>query len=89
MGSESVRPSKDVVSRRVGDEIVLVHLGSDEMYSLNSTGARAWELLSEGHDREAVNTALSDEYEVDREEVRQELDTLLDELQHRRLVEPA
>ena len=87
--ANEIRPSKDVVSRRVGDEIVLVNLQSDEMYSLNPTGARAWELLGEGHDREAIDATLADEYDVDVEEVRRELESLLDELEHRGLVEPA
>ena len=88
MGAGKVQPSKDVVSRRVGNEIVLVHLQSDEMYSLNATGARAWELLSEGHDVEAIDTTLADEYDVGVEEVRRERETLLDELEQRGLVEP-
>ena len=87
MGNERLRPSKDVVSRRVGDEIVLVDLHSEQMYSLNPTGARAWELLGEGHDLEAIEATLSDEYDIDRAEARLELDTLFDELERRRLVE--
>ena len=70
MGNEKLRPSKDVVSRRVGDEIVLVDLQSYEMYSLNPTGARAWELLSEGTEPGAIEVMLSDEYHIDREEAR-------------------
>lgn len=89
MGNEQIRPSTDVVSRRVGDEIVLVHLQSDQMYSLNPTGARAWELLSEGHDPEAIEATLADEYDVDRADARRELETLLDELERRQLVERA
>ena len=89
MGDEKIRPSKDVISRRVGDEIVLVHLQSDEMYSLNPTGARAWELLSEGRDSDAIEAALSDEYDIDREEARRELETLVDELERHQLVERA
>ncbi len=75
--ANEIRPSKDVVSRRVGDEIVLVNLQSEEMYSLNPTGARAWELLGEGHDQDAIEASLSDEYEIDLEEVRQELESAL------------
>lgn len=89
MRNEKLRPNKDVISRRVGDEIVLVHLQSDQMYSLNPTGARAWELLSEGHDPEAIEATLSDEYDIDRAEARRELETLLDEFERRQLVERA
>jgi Coenzyme PQQ synthesis protein D (PqqD) len=87
MANETVRPSKDVVSRRVGEEIVLVHLQLDEMYSLNPTGARAWELLSEGHEPEAIESTLSTEYGIEREEARRELEGLIDELVSRQLVE--
>ena len=89
MGTEKIRPSKDVVSRRVGDEIVLVDLQSDQMYSLNPTGARAWELLSEGNNAEAIEATLADEYHIDREEARRELETLLSELESRQLVDRA
>ena len=69
--------------------MVLVHLQSDEMYSLNSTGARAWELLSDGHDEEAIAATLSDEYDIDRGEAQRELDTLLADFERHHLVEPA
>lgn len=87
MGNEKVQPSKDVVSRRVGDEVVLVNLQSDQMYSLNPTGARAWELLTEGYDADAIESTLSDEFSVDRAEVRREIETLLDDLVREQLVE--
>lgn len=86
MENEKVQLNKDVVSRRVGDEVVLVHLGSEEMYSLNPTGARAWELLSEGHSPESIEATLSAEFDVDRTEARRELETLLDDLAREQLV---
>jgi len=87
MESDKLKPNKDVVSRRVGDEVVLVHLGRDTMYSLNPTGARAWELLNEGLDLEATEAALAEEFGVDRAEVRRELESLIAELEHQHLVE--
>lgn len=87
MENDTVHPSKDVVSRRVGDEIVLVNLQSDQMYSLNVTGARTWELLGEGHDPDAIEATLSDEFGVDRAEARRELDTLIDDLAREQLVD--
>ena len=87
--NEKLRTSDDVISRRVGDESVLVHLQSNGMYSLNPTGARAWELLSEGHDLETIETTLSDEYGIDRAEAHRELETLIDDLKRHHLVEGA
>jgi hypothetical protein len=37
-----VQPNRDVVARRLKDEIVLVHLRTNRIYSLNRTGARFW-----------------------------------------------
>ena len=87
MESDKLKPNKDVVSRRVGDEVVLVHLERDTMYALNRTGARAWELLNEGLDLEATEAALAEEFGVDRAEVRRELESLIAELEHEHLVE--
>jgi Coenzyme PQQ synthesis protein D (PqqD) len=89
MGSKNLRPNNDVISRQVGEERVLVHLQSNEMYSLNSTGARAWELLSEGQDEEGIAATLCDEYGIDRAEAHRELETLLDDLERHHLVERA
>ena len=89
MRNEKLRPSEDVISRRVGDESVLVHLQSNDMYSLNATGSRAWELLSEGHDPETIEATLSDEYVIDRAQAHRELETLIDDLKRHHLVEHA
>jgi len=40
------RPSEDTVTQRVGEGIVLVHLPTDRIYSLNPTATRLWELLA-------------------------------------------
>jgi hypothetical protein len=44
-GRGELRPEDDVVSRRLEDEVVLVHLRTNRIYKLNETGARLWELL--------------------------------------------
>jgi Coenzyme PQQ synthesis protein D (PqqD)/2OG-Fe(II) oxygenase superfamily len=87
MEGEQLRPSKGVVSRRVGGEVVLVQLERDKMYSLNRTGARAWELLDEGQDVGTVEVTLADEFGVDRTEVRSELESLIASLEQEGLLE--
>lgn len=73
-------PTGDVLTRRLDDERVLVHVGTGRIYSLNDTGARFWELLAQGCDREEIETALREEFTVDRETLRRELDRLETEL---------
>lgn len=86
MGIERVEVDPDVVARRVEDEVVLVHLGRNEIFALNSTGARLWELLAEGCSVSEAIGRLSREYDVGGDQVRAETDALLKRLSDEGLV---
>ncbi len=81
------RPSPDVVSRFVGDEMVLVNLGTSQILTLNPTGARFWELLAAGNSRGEIEATLLSEYDVSTDEVAASIDALLAELESEGLVE--
>ena len=80
-------PSPDVASRRLGDEVVLVNLKTNRIFSLSPTGARFWELLSDGRTRPEIEAELLDEYDVSREEVSAEIDSLVRMLRTEDLVQ--
>ena len=84
--SSTYKPHPDVLFRRLEDRIVLVQMDTNEVFELNRTGARIWELLEEGAGEEQLLETLADEFEVDDDELRREVDTLLAELADRRLV---
>ena len=42
---------RDAVSSRLGDGGVLVNLQTNQIFELNATGMRAWELIGEGRTR--------------------------------------
>jgi Coenzyme PQQ synthesis protein D (PqqD) len=69
----SVRRRPDVVARRVGETAVLVHLGSNRIYELNDTGARIWELASEGSTVQCLIDRLEREFDVDRGQLASEV----------------
>ena len=73
-------PSPDVVSRRVGDEVVLVHLKTNRIFALSPTGARFWELLSDGRTRPEIEEQLLKEYDVSRRDVSAEIESLVETL---------
>ena len=89
MAEQSYQPNPDVVAQRVQDEVVLVNLRTNEIYTLNRTAARAWELIAEGRDRSGVEAGLADEFSVDEAQVGGELDGLLEELVEKELIQPA
>jgi hypothetical protein len=83
-----LRPSPDVVSRRLGDEVVLAHLGTERILVLNSTAGRLWELLCAGTSREDLKRTMLDEFEVSETELAAELETLLESLRSEQLIDP-
>jgi len=68
-----IRTSPDVVARRLEDEIVLVNLTTNRIFSLNRTGGRYWELLDEGLEQEVIVGRLLDEFDVDRPPLEQKI----------------
>lgn len=80
MDARPIRPNPDVVHQQLEGEIVLVHLRTNRIYSLNRTGARVWELLEAGHDRAGILDRLEREFDVGREELAQEVDSLFERL---------
>jgi hypothetical protein len=74
------RPSTDAVTKPLGGDVVLVHLRTNRMYTLNKTGARLWELLEQGHDLKRAREQMLLEFEVGEGQLRDEIRALVDEL---------
>lgn len=70
-----VRP--DVVGRRIGDRFVLVNLRTNRIYELNGTASALWELLEAGTDVSELETKLRERYDVEPEQVRDEIDNVM------------
>jgi len=84
----SYRPGSDVVSTEIDDEeSVLLSLDTQQYYSLNETGSRIWELLSDGHDTEDIASAITEEWDTTHEEALTYVQSFLQELSEEGLVE--
>ncbi|MFO1430147.1 MAG: PqqD family protein [Candidatus Competibacteraceae bacterium] len=70
-----------------GKEAVLLHLGTQQYFSLNNTGLYIWRRLEERLSLAAVVERLAAEYEVDDEKARQSVLDLARELLEERLVD--
>jgi hypothetical protein len=67
------RPHPDVMTQHVQDELVLVHLLTNQIYTLNGPASSLWQLLETGHDLEHCLQALMNEYEVERDELEEDV----------------
>lgn len=85
-GDRRWRPSPDVVHQNLRGEIVLVHLQTNRIYSLNPTGARLWELLVEGRSYDEIKQQLLEEFEVAENQLEREMEALLSSLRVEQLV---
>jgi hypothetical protein len=81
------RPSEHVASERVGDELVLVHLQTNQVYALNETGMRVWELLATCDDSDELRGALEAEFDASSDEIAQTVAGVLDDLRAAQLVD--
>jgi hypothetical protein len=84
-----LRPDPDVVARRVQDEVLLVQLGRNHVYSLNRTGARLWELIETGCSPREASECMLEEFDVSEAELRAEIDSFLALLLREKLLRPA
>jgi hypothetical protein len=82
-------PHPSVVSRRVHDEVVLVHLETNGIFALNATAARFWELIEAGSSRAHAEAQLAEIFDVEATELSREVDECVKRLVEEGLVETA
>jgi hypothetical protein len=80
------RLAPDVVVERMDSSALLINLKTNRMFELDQTGARFWDLLTEGLDIEAIKAQLHREYDVDVTVVEREVEELFRNLESEQLV---
>jgi len=80
----AINPS--VIYRELSGEVVLLNLQSGVYYGLDSVGSRVWQLLMESRGIEEVCAILLDEYDVDPDTLRADVERLVGELSDKGLV---
>ena len=84
MSAISLNP--DVVFRRLDERMVLVHLKTNQIYELNETGARVWELLESGASPTDLAPRLSTEFDAEPQTLESEIRSLLNDLETEGLI---
>jgi hypothetical protein len=76
----------NVLAKRVGDEIVLVHLETNRIFELNRTAAALWDLLATTPTRAELEQQMGAEFDVEPEQLATEIDDLLRQLASEQLI---
>ena len=69
------------------DGSVLIQLQTGRVFSLNGIGAKIWTMLESGASFDGVVEALNREYEIPSEELRNDLDSFINELARKNLLQ--
>jgi hypothetical protein len=77
---------KNVITRQLGEELVLVDLESGQYYTLNPTGTLVWENLPRFENVAALSQFLADSADADVAKVRDDVEELIRELVGRKLL---
>jgi methyltransferase-like protein len=75
--------SSSIVTRKTGNEYVLVPITNNiadmnSVYTLNETGAYIWELIDGVKNVEEIIKALTEEYDVDKQNAQADVFTFID-----------
>ena len=77
---------KYVLSESLNDETVVLDMSSGVYFGLTPVASRFWKLLGEGSSREQIETVLLEEFDVEPDVLRADLDSLLSDLEGKKLV---
>ena len=82
--------SKKVLSSKIDEEVILMSIEADSYFGIDPVGSRIWELLSKqpATINELVQI-LVEEYEVDEQTCRKDVQAFIDDMSARKLIEKA
>jgi hypothetical protein len=85
-GTLRFRPSPEAVYDYVGDQAVLIHMRTNQIYELNWTASRFWELLCAGHNQAKIQQLMLQEFDVAEADLSHEIEALLASLKNKGLI---
>lgn len=82
-----IRITPDTLHNSLGGETVVMNPVSGEAFALDAVGQRIWELIQEYGDRDAIVEELMDQFSASADEIGEDVDSFLENLTSRGLVE--
>ena len=82
----ALRPADDTTEASVGEETVLLQRKRGAYYGLDPMGTRVWALLKEGHRPLQICAAIAAEFEVEQEQVEEDVRRYLSDLEAHEIV---
>jgi len=77
---KSFTRNNSTISGRLHDELVMMDIEKGKYFSLNPVATRIWDILEKPLSAEELCLQLIEEYEVDEEQCRKQVEELLEEM---------
>lgn len=87
--SNKITIAPQAIARKVGEEIVILHLESGTYFGLDPVGARVWELMAVEKTLAEVCEVMLEEYDVPREAIERDTLKLVEDLLAKELISAA
>ena len=78
--AQTIKISSEVLTQEVGGETVILDLESESYFGLNAIGTRIWQLLKEEKDISTITDTMMNEYDVEPDQLKTDINNLLNEL---------
>ena len=85
--TQKISVLQDVLVQDLGGESVLLNLQSEQYFGLDDVGTQMWQVLTETESIQAAYDLLLAEYQVEPEQLHQDLQDLIEQLVNHGLVE--
>ncbi len=82
----TVTIASNLSERDLGDEIVVVISGSDEIHTFRETGMEIWKMLAKGLNTGDIISAMMKDYGVEEEELETDLKLFLEDCRSKKLI---
>jgi hypothetical protein len=84
--NQNLTISKDLLSQEISGETVLLDLNSESYFGLDEVGTRIWQLLQEHGNVQKIYDTLLEEYDVDAELLKKDLEEIIKKLNESGLI---
>ena len=82
-----LRRVEDLPFQKLGEQTLVIVSGTREVHRLNETAGRIWELLERPCTSVDLLRVLTEEYDVDSPEATRELESVLEEMSRKGMIE--
>jgi hypothetical protein len=84
-----IKANNKILFQKLGKEAVILHLDSEEYFGLDEIGTRIWEVLKQEGSTEKALSILLEEYSVEEEILRADIEELIKQLRKEKILKDA